>query len=112
MTKRITEDCGESFAPSRYALRSKNDAIIQPYKTYELFYEITFEVLQKLGAYEDLGTPKELKEIIELQKPKEPVYAKEDKDGDVPLCPICNQILDIFDEHCFKCDQRIDWSDW
>lgn len=107
MTERITEDYGESFAPSRYALRSKNDAIIQPYKTYELFYEITFEVLQKLGAYEDLGTPEELKKIIELQKPKEPNYIYEDE----PLCPYCGTVLDGYEEHCIECDQKIAWSE-
>lgn len=63
MTERITEDCGKSFAPSRYALKSKNDAITQPYRTYDLFYEITFEVIQKLGAYEDIGTPEEFRKL-------------------------------------------------
>lgn len=51
-------------------------------------------------------------EILDKAEPKEPVYEKEDKEENVPLCPACNHILDIFDEHCFKCDQRIDWSDW
>ena len=63
MTERLTEDYGKIFAPSRYALKSKNDAIIQPYGTYELFYEITFEVIQKLGAYEDIGTPEEFRRL-------------------------------------------------
>lgn len=68
MTERITEDYGEAFSPSRYSLKSKNDAIISPYKTYELFFEITFHVIQKLGAYEDLGTPEEIAKNLEELK--------------------------------------------
>lgn len=63
MTERLTEDYGKIFEPSRYALKSKNDTIIQPYRTYELFYEIAFEVIQKLGAYEDIGTPEEFRRL-------------------------------------------------
>ena len=67
MTERITKDNGTAFLPSRYSLKSKNDAIIQPYKTYELFYEITFHVIQKLGLYEDIGSPGEImKKLGEL----------------------------------------------
>ena len=67
MTERITKDNGTAFLPSRYTLKSKNDAIIQPYKTYELFYEITFHVIQKLGLYEDIGSPGEImKKLGEL----------------------------------------------
>lgn len=65
MTERITYDAGEEFAPSRYGLISKNDAIISPYRTYDLFFEITFHVLQKLGVYEDIGTPEECKKAME-----------------------------------------------
>lgn len=68
MKERITEDCGEGFAPSRYSLKSHNDAIIKPYGTYDLFYEITFCVLQKLGAYEDIGTPEECRKAMEIIK--------------------------------------------
>ncbi len=64
MKERITEDAGEKFAPSRYGLKSKNDVILKPYGTYDLFFEITFQVLQKLGAYEDIGTPEECKEAV------------------------------------------------
>ena len=65
MTERITEDTGEAFAPSRYMLKSKADAIIQPYRTYDLMFEITFHVLQKLGVYEDIGTPDECRKAVE-----------------------------------------------
>ena len=41
MNKRLTKDAGEAFSPARYSLKSGNDAIISPYKTYELFFEIT-----------------------------------------------------------------------
>lgn len=64
MNKRLTVDAGEAFSPTRYSLKSKNDAIISPYKTYELFFEITFMVIQKLGAYEDIGTPDECLEAM------------------------------------------------
>lgn len=68
MEERITEDNGEAFAPSRYSLISKNDAVIRPYATYDLFFEITFQVIQKLGAYENIGTPKEFKELKDKEK--------------------------------------------
>ena len=64
MNKRLTKDAGEAFSPARYGLKSGNDAIIAPYKTYELFFEITFMVIQKLGAYEDIGTPDECLEAM------------------------------------------------
>lgn len=64
MNKRLTKDTGEAFSPARYSLKSRNDAIISPYKTYELFCEITFMVIQKLGAYEDIGTPDECMEAM------------------------------------------------
>ena len=68
MKSRLTTDAGEAFSPSRYSLKSKNDAILHPYRTYDLFYEITFMVLQKLSAYEDIGTPEECAEAIKGEK--------------------------------------------
>ena len=38
MVERLTEDAGKAFSPARYNLKSRNDAIISPYKTYELFF--------------------------------------------------------------------------
>ena len=38
MTERLTKDDGKAFSPALYSLKSKNDAIINPYKTYELFF--------------------------------------------------------------------------
>lgn len=64
MTNRLTEDAGEAFAPSRYGLKSGNDAIVSPYGSYDLFFEITFHVLQKLGTYEDIGTPDECRKAM------------------------------------------------
>lgn len=40
MNKRLTKDAGEAFSPTRYSLKSGNDAIISPYKTYELFLKL------------------------------------------------------------------------
>lgn len=48
-----------------YSLKSKADVMVQPYKTYELFFEITFRVLPKLGMYEDIGTPEECRKAME-----------------------------------------------
>lgn len=78
MRDRITEDNGEAFRPSRYSLISKVDAIISPYKTYDLFFEIEFHVIQKLGAYEDIGSPDECREAMEFWK--ENKYGKALKD--------------------------------
>lgn len=71
MVERLTEDAGKAFSPARYNLKSKNDAIISPYKTYELFFEITFMVIQKLGAYEEIGTPEEC--LDNINDPLEPL---------------------------------------
>lgn len=46
--ERLTKDNGKAFESSRYSLTD-----ISTYKIYDLFYEITFKVLQKLGKYED-----------------------------------------------------------
>lgn len=46
--ERLTKDNGKAFEPFRYSLED-----ISTYKIYDLFYEITFKVLQKLGKYED-----------------------------------------------------------
>ena len=64
MTERITADAGKAFYPDRYYLKSKNDAIVEPYRTYDLFFEINFHVIQKLGAYEDIGTPEECRQAM------------------------------------------------
>lgn len=68
MVERLTEDAGKAFSPARYSLKSGNDAIISPYKTYELFYEITFRVIQKLGVYESIGTPEECLEAMQTAR--------------------------------------------
>lgn len=68
MSRRLTKDAGKAFLPARYSLKSKNDAIIEPYKTYELFFEITFEVIQKLGTYEDIGTPEECLDAMQTAR--------------------------------------------
>ena len=68
MVERLTEAAGKAFSPARYNLKSRNDAIISPYKTYELFFEITFMVIQKLGAYEEIGTPEECLEAMQTAR--------------------------------------------
>jgi hypothetical protein len=64
-TKRLTE---KGLRDGDYCLKSKNDVIVQPYKTYDLFFEITFRVLPKLGMYEDIGTPEECRKAMEAWK--------------------------------------------
>ena len=68
MVERLTEDGGKAATPARYSLKSGNDAIVSPYKTYELFYEITFRVIQKLGVYESIGTPEECLEAMQTAR--------------------------------------------
>ena len=85
MTERLTEDAGKTFAPARYSLRSGNDAIVNPYKTYELFYEITFRVIQKLGVYESIGTPEECLEAMQTARACQVQYLDNIKDPLEPL---------------------------
>lgn len=85
MTERLTEDNVEKFLPARYGLKSKNDAIVNPYKTYELFFEINFMVLQKLGTYEDIGTPEECRQAMETAKACEAQYLDNMSDPLEPL---------------------------
>lgn len=85
MTERLTEDAGKSYSPSRYRLKSGNDAIVSPYKTYDLFFEITFKVLQKLGAYEDIGTPEECQRAMQTAEACQAQYLDDIKDPLEPL---------------------------
>ena len=85
LTERLTEDAGKAFAPARYSLRSGNDAIVNPYKTYDLFYEITFRVIQKLGVYEDIGTPEECLEAMRMLRACQVQYLDNIKDPLEPL---------------------------
>ena len=99
MTERITEDYGEAFAPSRYSLKSKADVMKQPYKTYELFYEITFHVIQKLGVYEDLGTPDELRKQKDTIKKlyeilDETCKDQRERNEDDSVCGLCQYDAD------------------
>lgn len=65
LSQRLTERHDGPFA-SKYGLASRNDGIVSPYKTYELFFEITFKVIPKLGMYEDIGTVEECKEAMKF----------------------------------------------
>ena len=110
MTDRLTKDAGKAFSPSRYSLKSGNDAIIRPYSTYDLFYEITFKVMQKLGAYEDIGTPEECRKAIERQIPKKPIMIKDTAET-YYICSECEMGVDkVDDNYCSDCGQKLDWS--
>ena len=85
MVERLTEDAGEAFSPARYNLKSRNDAIISPYKTYELFFKITFMVIQKLGTYETIGTPEECLEAMRMLRACQVQYLDNIKDPLEPL---------------------------
>ena len=120
MTDRLTKDAGEAFSPARYSLKSGNDVIINPYATYDLFYEITFKVMQKLGVYEDIGTPEDCKKAIEKQIPKKP----EEYEDKYYACPVCgNVLLHKWEKYptklmsknnglpyCLSCGQAIDYG--
>lgn len=83
MTERLTQKIRKGTAP--YVLKSKNDAIVSPYKTYDLFYEITFKVIQKLGVYEDIGTPEECLEAMQTARACQVQYLDNIKDPLEPL---------------------------
>lgn len=83
MTERLTKEVRKGSAP--YVLKSKNDAIVSPHKTYDLFYEITFRVIQKLGVYEDIGTPEECLEAMQTARACQVQYLDNIKDTLEPL---------------------------
>lgn len=62
-TERLTE---KGMYEGSYSLKSRLDEIVDPYRTYELFFEITFRVIRKLGMYEDIGTPEECRKAMEV----------------------------------------------
>lgn len=101
MTERLTYDAGEAFAPSRYCLVSKADVIVGPYKTYDLFFEIEFHVKQKLGAYEDIGTPEECRKAMEFYKARKP--DRKPDHGYMWICPKCGIEVHSDFERCVCC---------
>lgn len=98
MTERLTKDAGESFAPSRYSLKSRNDAIISPYGSYDLFFEITFHVLQKLGAYEDIGTVEECRAALEKQIADKELESHDEKHILKYCISLMQELTDAFGE--------------
>ena len=74
-----------------------------------------WELNQICRDYTSLGTVEELKEAKEKQIAKKPNQGEiTDKMWDGHWeCPICEQtvgVMDIFDNYCCKCGQKIDWG--
>lgn len=121
-----------------YALKSKADVIKQPYGSYDLFFEMTFKAIPKLGKYEDIGSLKECRKATEKQIVKPPIV--EYQIAAVSYwryrCPSCKLTLETISDnqtltgkptgklvkiprkyrngcntYCNRCGQKIDWSD-
>lgn len=117
-----------------YALKSKADVIKQPYGSYDLFFEMTFKAIPKLGKYEDIGSLKECRKAMKKQTAKSPIIMPSHYSSDWACeCPSCHLVLrtlarpkngeppKIENAHtfelrgentfCNRCGQKIDWSD-
>lgn len=91
---------------SKYGFYDKETPILGARREYELY--------QRLGRYEDIGTPEECKIAVEKQHPKKPINP--DDDYGTFKCPNCNGLIfteDRFETHkyCLLCGQALDWSD-
>ena len=82
----------------------------------------TRQMIDKLGAYEEIGTVEEFKALKEKNKPKKIIYRKQSY-GTPWLCPECEaaQIkVEFFCEdgsepkekhsYCDVCGQKLDWT--
>ena len=102
--------------------------VIERVKKSDEFYhseenQIIIQALEELEQYRALGTVEELKEAMEKQIPKKPIYKdyKEDDEGEkmIPYkaeCPTCGYEFEFGtwndeDNHHCKCGQAIDWEE-
>ena len=76
----------------------------EKYYFFSLYDTIIDILLKRLAEYEIIGTTEEFKALKEKNEPKKPVGLKRN------ICPNCSWIVE--GEHCEKCGQKIDLSQY
>ena len=98
---------------SKYGFYDKETPILGARREYELY--------NRLGRYEDIGTLEECRAAVEKQTAKK-VISFEYHNGTINYgCPVCKwKIISkingewccgTFNEYCDRCGQKLDWSD-
>lgn len=76
--------------------------------------DLEIRACNKLADYEDLGTPKQLKECLEKQTAKKPIKSKkqEIRYTSAYTCPSCNQGFTGtgIADYCYHCGQKLYWD--
>lgn len=91
---------------SKYGFYDKETPILGARREYELY--------QRLGRYEDIGTLEECRAAVEKQTAKKVKSISQVKDGDsyvrlIGRCPCCGDVLEEDTVYC-DCGQRLDWE--
>lgn len=81
-------------------------------------FNIAIKALEEVQQYRVIGTPEECRTAREKQIPKKPYHISQvdDNDNANVECPACHATADyavnvIKRGHCWKCGQKLDWSD-
>lgn len=83
---------------SKYGFYDKETPILGARREYELY--------QRLGRYEDIGTPEECRAAMEKQTAKRPRII-----GNAMICPSCPRCFkSASPTYCPSCGQMIDWG--
>lgn len=83
---------------SKYGFYDKETPILGARREYELY--------QRLGRYEDIGTLKECRAAMEKQTAKRPRII-----GNAMICPSCPRCFkSASPTYCPSCGQMIDWG--
>ena len=74
------------------------------------------QVIDECVAYEAIGTPEECRAAMERQNPRTAIAEKEDTGTTKYTCPACGMYrgwsTGLFPaRYCWKCGQKLDWSD-
>ena len=98
---------------NKYGFYDKETLILVARREYELY--------QRLGRYEDIGTPEECLAWKEKQNAKKVISFDYNNETVNYACPVCKRKIiskingkwcsDTFNKYCDRCGQKLDWSD-
>lgn len=74
------------------------------------------KALEECAEYESIGTPEECRAAMERQNPRAPITEKEDNGIKKYTCSACGRYMGwstgtLPARYCWKCGQKLDWSD-